>query len=185
MTLSRNKTLLLSHWSALRCTVISAGLPWPGKARSTGQNRWEDRNSHTAPKTGRPEAAGPASAHRRFPASWASPVNRTPQTERAPSPTTASICSPRKPTHSTTRPNALVPQIIKLSQDKRRARDLDQRLRNSFRDGAQSRRKTSRKDGHRQLHENSTFVPSKSKAKRTSSSPAAAMAWRNLLRSLA
>src|SRR5207253_1222538 len=81
--------------------------------------------------------------------------------------------------------HALTFQIGQLTQYEGLAGHVHQGLGNGLGDWMKAGGQTTREDSHRELHENSTFVPSKSNANRTSSRPALVMAWRSLLRSLA
>lgn len=70
------------------------------------------------------------------------------------------------------------PEQLELMVDERLARHADQGLGDAVGEGAQSPCAAAREDGDGQRHENSTFVPSKSKRKRTSCSPAFCIAAR-------
>src|SRR5688572_5960890 len=74
-------------------------------------------------------------------------------------------------------------QLGKLMVDERPAGNRHERLGDGLCNRSQACRQSSSQDHYRQGHVNTTLVPSKSKWKRTSSSPALAMAWRRRLRS--
>ena len=74
--------------------------------------------------------------------------------------------------------DALGLQHLGLVLGKRPARDLDQRFRDRLGDGPQPGGQSAGENCNRQVHASRTLVPSKSNRKRTSSSPALAIACR-------
>ena len=70
-------------------------------------------------------------------------------------------------------------QQLDLVHGERPAGHLDERLRDRLGDGPQPRGQAAGENRDRQAHANRTFVPSKSKRKRTSSRPALPIAARS------
>src|ERR1035437_214026 len=72
---------------------------------------------------------------------------------------------------------------FKLMSEKRTTRNQHERFRNFFRDGAQPRGESARENRNgnfqRRAHEMTSFVPSKSKRKRTSFKPDCRITWRS------
>ena len=177
-----NSTLLRSHRSSLRKTVISAGAAARAERaldrrrgrRSDSESPYRTKNASPSAGSARLQRAAGAEQRRRR-----RTHTRCDSPQRAPSPSASRIISPRcadAEDDVARRPGA------RASSSWCSANGRPATSTSAFGivvgDRPQPRRQAAGQDRDRQAHANSTFVPSKSKRNRTSSRPAVAIAAR-------